>query len=177
MSCARILCILCLLSMALPAHADTIPDAVRQKLLLPAGELEMLPVEAVKGEPRDAETAKRSTPKLLSLRAGHVGGQRLLFRVAFDRASFFASTITLFLDLDNNPQTGISGDRGQGADLRVLLTAPNRVSAGFYNAAFSEGNTWSAAVLDDQALWIAVDAPLVIKGDRVVGGALISSLR
>ncbi len=60
MSSARILLLPFLLSLCLPAWADTVPDAVRQKLLLPPGNLELLPVEAVKGEPRDAETASRT---------------------------------------------------------------------------------------------------------------------
>lgn len=115
----------------------------------------------------NAPSAK-DAPKVLKLEAAHVGGTRLLVKTTLSRRPDFASdALLLYVDLDDNPETGRQDSREhRGVDLMVVI-GRSQVSASHFGPLVQAANTFVAAVKQvDQTVYIVFDGPLTCKAGK-----------
>lgn len=156
------------------AEVDTDGDGVsddveRQLGSLPDTKQELVLVATSKDEQYSDEQAKVNAPDILSLEAGHVGGQRLLFKVTFARPPVFVnSTFIVYADLDTNLETGRQdAPEHRGVDVMVVASG-TQMSSSSHNAAFGRENTYVAgAAVVGNVLYITLEAALPDKGDKL----------
>jgi len=157
--------------------ADLAPD-LQQRLGLPAGAGDrFVPVAASKDEGYTEEQALVNAPDIVSLEVAHVGGQRLLFKTTFAQPPDFAGAVfIIYLDLDNNPQTGRQDPGHQGVDLMILLTG-DQLSPHFLNPQYHDRNTALRGARVGKALYVTLDAPLPPGGETLSVGVHLLSER
>ncbi|MGQ9732531.1 MAG: exo-rhamnogalacturonan lyase family protein [Candidatus Zipacnadales bacterium] len=153
---------------------DLSPEVQQRLGLAPGGLGRLISVSTSPDEAYTAAQAIVNAPDILSLEAGHIGGQRLLFRIGFAAPpDFNGATFIIYLDLDNNPATGRKDPQHVGIDLMAVIQ-DDQVSSSFHNAAYSDNNTILRAARVGKALYVTVDAPLPEKDPIAVGVHLLS---
>ncbi len=135
------------------------------------------PVFKSTGREQTASEAESGAAAVRELSLEHVGGNRLLARVTFDQVpQQDGAKFILYLDADDNAETGRSDATHKGADLMVAI-AGKQASVICQNDGFSKNPTPQAIVSwADHELWIALDMALP-KSDRYPMRAWILSQR
>ncbi len=160
------------LALAQDRDGDRVPDTVAQKVGVPAAAAQELVVIATSPAQRAAGRGDQQpqAPDILALEGCHVGQQRALLRIQFaQKPDFAAAGLIVYLDLDNDPDTGRVDRYHGGVDL-MLLVSKNELNRSFHGERFTASNTLTSAALQDDTLWISVDAPWVVQQDRLVFG-------
>lgn len=155
-----------LLTPEVQARLGVAPDAMAR----------LIPIATSKDEGYDAQQALLNAPDIVSLHAAHVGGQRLLFAVGFGTPPDFAgATFIIYLDLDNDPQTGRADQYHRGVDVMVVVS-DDRVGLSIHNPAYTDKNTAVKGARVGHVLYVALDAPLPA-GDPILLGVHLLSQR
>lgn len=116
----------------------------------------------------DAAAAERNGPDVLSAAACHAGAGRLLLKIGFATPPQFSnSSFIVYLDLDNDPDTGRTDAPHRGVDVMVSVSGDS-VRADARNPDYRA--TKVAGWAEGTDLWLAVDAPLRAGGQEVVFG-------
>ena len=177
--------LLAAMTLVLPVHqlraADTdddgITDVIEDQLGLPRRVKQKL--AHVDGSPDrkfSLELSKKHAPDILTLEACHVGGQRVLFKTTFaGDPDFSGATFILYVDLDNDPNTGRVNKHHGGVDLMVVLSNL-KIGKSEHNPSF-ERKIRYRGLLDGNTLWLMFDAPLIVKDGAVELGVHLLSQR
>ena len=116
----------------------------------------------------DAAATERGAPDILSAAACHAGSNRLLLKIGFvNPPQFKNSSFIVYLDLDNDPNTGRVDKQHRGVDVMVSVSGDS-VHAGARNPDY--GQTKVAAWVEGKDFWLALDARLKVAGQEVVFG-------
>ena len=167
-------------SICLAAESDTdqdgIPDVVEQKLGSPIDVKQELTLVATSADGKyPVKEAILHAPDIVRFEAGHVGDQRLLFKVVFARPPVFAGAgFIIYADLDNDPRTGRVDRYHGGVDVMVSVGGDN-VGLSLRNPNYHAGNTIACGTIHGSAFYVSLDAPLhVVDGQVEIGLHLLS---
>lgn len=157
---------------------DALSPEVEARLGLPTGAGERLVLVATAEDRGDTpQQALVNAPDIVSLHAAHVGGQRLLFRVGFARPPEFAGAhFIIYLDLDNDPETGRRDKSHQGIDLMIAVS-DDALTLSPRNAVYGSGAATTRGARVGDALYVSLDAPLPSNGETVSIGVHLLSQR
>lgn len=100
----------------------------------------------------------------------HIGGNRLLARIEFDQVPPVEETARyhIYLDTDNNLETGRQDANAKGIDLLATVIGSHRnVGLAFYKKELTSENSSSSAVFDGKILYITIDTPLPATGESI----------
>jgi hypothetical protein len=140
-----------LLCAALPAQG-LIPAKVCEQFGLSADKIPAMQTVTV------AEPSGRALPDFTRVQVAAVARNRLLFNIGFAvTPDFQSSSLIVYLDLDNNRDTGRKDKHHPGVDLMLTFggMAANIV---VHNVAMNKALI--AAMLDGSELWLLLEAPL-----------------
>jgi hypothetical protein len=170
----------CAWSLAQDADGDGIPDEVEATLGTnpDAAEQLLLIVEDERKE-QTAEQAAKNAPDIISVSAAHVAADRYLWRIEFADAFRPAGTaLLLYLDADNNPNTGRQDSAGvKGTDIMYICLSGD-CSASIRNPAYQQQSGLDArGVLDGNLLYFCDDLKLATDGDRAAARFYVLSQR
>ncbi len=127
------------------------------------------PVFTNKAPVQTEEQAETKPSIVRKLEVKHVGGNRLLVRLEFDQIPFKgepAASNLLYLDTDNNAETGRKDETAKGVDLLTIVSGTNTF-VNRYNPALTPGNTVAQAVYDGKLLYITIETPLPESGSTI----------
>jgi len=161
-------CLALILSLAgtlsFSAHAAE-ADLVEALCLNDAGPFNQMDIlYESKAKPQTAEMNEEKASLVRMFRGEVVGENRLLFEIRFDHPPVKdRSSFCLYLDLDNDPNTGRSDEGAQGVD---LMAAFDDAASGkapylqFRNPDLNASSTKMRAVWDGPRLYITIETPL-----------------
>ena len=170
--------LLCTLpTLAQDQDGDTISDAIEQQLgSLPAVPQKLTPIVSSPDRGDDETAARLNAPDIRRLEGCHVGRERLLLKCTFARKpDFVGATFILYLDLDNNRETG-RADRYHGGTDVMLGLSGNQISVRSFSPSY-QGNTKILAAVEDKVLWICMETPLRLQDGLVEFGVHLLSQR
>ncbi|MBT3381061.1 MAG: hypothetical protein HN742_21815 [Lentisphaerae bacterium] len=154
-----------------------IPSSIVDQLALPPGMHEaFVPVTVGPNRTGSSVDPVRDAPDIVGCALAHVGGERLLLRTDFAaKPVFVGATFIIYLDMDNDRESGRTGDHHAGVDIMVVASGQT-VSLAIHNPNYSSTSTVKAA-LTDTTLWVLLDAPLVVKAGLTELGVHLLSQR
>ncbi len=122
--------------------------------------------------------AATSTATVRKFEFKHVGGNRLLARIEFDQVPPVEETTRylVYLDTDNNPETGRQDANAKGVDLMANVVGKN-VGLNFYKKELTSGNSTTCAAFDGKVLYITIETPLPTTGESIPLAGWILSQR
>lgn len=156
------------------------PDKVLAALDLPNNPSILADFQAVYTGTNAVQTEEKAATAPASVRKfeiKHVGGNRLLARVEFDQVPPVEETTRylIYLDTDNNPETGRPDSNAKGIDLTATIVGIGQnLGASLYNKELTSKNSATRAVFDGKTLYVTIETPLPATGDSIplVGWAL-----
>ena len=165
---------LCAPALAQDVATDLTPE-LRTRLGVPEGPLpQLVPAGTSADAGHTAEQAARNAPDILRVDVAHLGGQRLLFAVTFSqRPDFIGATFIIYVDADNNPDTGRQDQYHGGVDFMLVATS-DQVSLSSHNPANAPGNTIVRAARVGAVLYVTVDTALPDTDPLPIGVHLLS---
>jgi hypothetical protein len=150
-----------------------IPAAVKAKLHIPEAITPKL-VVIIADENRNysEEETKANAPDILSIEACHIGGNRILFRTTFAaKPDLTATNYIIYVDLDDNTETGRTDKYHKGTDVMLVTTKDNFEISYRNRATYGPKALKSVAVLHGTHLYTTVETPLTVKEGNITMGA------
>ncbi|NMA45402.1 MAG: hypothetical protein GX945_02455 [Lentisphaerae bacterium] len=159
-----------LLCAALPAQTTAptaIPSTVCEQFGIQAADVPALLTVT------EAAPCGRALPDFTRVQVAAVAKNRLLFNISFaQKPDFQCTSLIVYLDLDNNRDTGRKDKHHPGVDLMVII-GNNTAGTTVHNNAVS--NPLLVATLEDSELWLLLEAPLhSVDGKTIFGLHLLA---
>ncbi|MFZ4776593.1 MAG: hypothetical protein ACOYM3_14575 [Terrimicrobiaceae bacterium] len=114
-----------------------------------------------KAKPQTAESNEEKASLVRMFRGQVAGEDRLLFEIRFDQPPIMdRSSFCLYLDLDNDPNTGRQDEGAQGVDLMAVIEPEKAPYLQFRNPDLNDSSSKMRAVWDGPRLLVTVETPL-----------------
>jgi len=149
------------------------PDKVLAALELPNNPSILADFQTIFTGTNAVQTEEKAATAAASVRKfemKHVGGNRLLARVEFDQVPPVeeSTRYLIYLDTDNNPETGRPDANAKGIDLMATIVGVRQnLGAALYNKELTPKNTATRAVFDGKTLYVTLEAPLPTTGESI----------
>lgn len=132
-----------------------IPENIREALALSFPD----DVADVVFEDRIHASTANSSPVVKRVSAMHLGESRIFFQIDTDRSlATTGESLVIYLDADNDPETGRSDRAHKGVDLMVVL-GNNGTSVNSLNNALDPQRIHARARQDDLSIYVVLDVP------------------